>query len=129
MKIDIVHYDIAIQKIIDCKPNTAYSDSNIDSMIESAKLGLNLLEEINNKIFTIKTILDKEELLLVKINDIKFFHNCFMIYADYKVLKFIENYIDTYVKEHEEDTNTYKLRTGSNGYGTAISIDYDSWNY
>ncbi len=90
MIIGEVHYDIAYHKIMSCYNTTSYTQDDLNSMFDSAMYLLNTLNEINGK--TVKALNHKDEEydLLIRIDDIKFFHNDFMIYAESKVLSYIK---------------------------------------
>jgi len=102
-------------------------------MFDSAMHLLNTLNEINGK--TVKALNHKDEEydLLIHIDDIKFFHNCFMIYAETRVMSYIRDYISDSIKKHNDECINGELlwgiRLGGNGWGTAVVCNYDNWRY
>jgi hypothetical protein len=134
MTIGEVHYDIAYHKIMACHNTTAYTQDDLKTMFDSAMFLLNTLNEINGKTVKAFNHKDEEYELLIHIDDIKFFHNDFMIYAiDHQVLSYIKEYILDSIKKFNDECKNGELlwgiRLGGNGYGTALVCSYESYRW
>lgn len=127
------HYITRHYKILNCKNSTLYTDENIQAMNDSSALIFDFINEINNKTF----IVDEKE-LIIEIDNIKFFHNCMMIYANINVLKYIRYYIFNIVKLHNDTVKKYNcckkalkyidIKLSTNGYGTGLICNYDCFS-
>lgn len=132
MNITHGHYLVRYGLTRHCKETTAYTDENIRAMTDSSMLILKLICEINNKTVVVD---DKE--LVIEINDIKFFHNMMLVYADRNVLRYIQEYIDSIIKSHNDTVKQYQcknpnkpirlidIRISTDGWGNAIVCNYD----
>lgn len=131
MIIGEVHYDIAYHKIMSCYNTTAYTQDDLKNMFDSAMFLLNTLNEINGKTVKVLNHVNEEYELHIRIDNIKFFHNDFMIYADSKVLSYIKEYVSDTIKKLNDDCKIgdllWGIRLGGNGWGTATVCSYDSW--
>lgn len=127
--IDDVHTAIAATRVMECRGKTAYTDENLSSMVASSAYALDLLREINGKTVTAANVAGKEIQLLVAIKDLKFFHNELQVWADYKVLVYLKDYLEDKIKEDKvkNGSDAHSVRVGGNGYSTAICCQYDPY--
>lgn len=120
------NYLEATEKIDACAGTTCYGPKYLTEMIVSADYILREIEKINNTVVVAKNHKEEDYDLKITIIDIKFFHNMLMIYAEHNVLKYIQEYIKTNIKEYNDMGYPDKInvRVTGNGWGNAIICHY-----
>ena len=108
-----------------------YLDEEFNSMKKSSLDFLKLIQDINDYIVDTQNLLNNDVKLKIDIQDIKFFHNSMMIYAERPVLKYLKEYIHHYIRELNKNDLKTEISTcnsgcSSNGHGTAIYITYNT---
>jgi len=111
-----------LQKIDGCKGNTDYGLGQIQLMKDNGTKLLNCLYDLQGT--TYKLIEEKEEpkYVVIEFEKFEFGHNDFKIYCDDYLVKKCMKEIFSKLKD-EEKIGSH----GSNGWGTAFVISYESW--
>lgn len=122
---NIEQYEHITETINDSRDRVHYSDNQFDMMIRNACHYFHLLETLNGQEY-ILTDNNKTESIIIEIEKFRFGHNDMLIYCSGKSKIVL---LEIFHKWRNKEINGVKYpwipSVGTNGYCTALRLDYD----
>lgn len=116
-----------IQKIDDCKGNTAYSDEQIQLMKNNGTKLLNCFYDLQGTTYILIEEKEEPKHVVIEFEKFEFGHNDFKIYCDDYLVKKCMKEIFADMKDQDKKGEDKIGSYGSNGWGTAFVISYEPW--